>query len=1783
MIDFETETIGFSYPVNTKYPNCISLSGVKSGLLVAYASSNLVVVLNEGKYLTAVLRGHREEVCTVSFENRKLSIFSCDISGYAIIWEFQNPKFVKSNRIIHLKSPAISCCWYTIRQKICIASEKEGLLYSAKNDIENHSTQLLKKSKFCDFNYDGSLLVSHEYKKVLTIFVLSAIPMRTQVIRLSKKILNFDFHPFLPMFLTITDDYVLRIFKQTTHSNFCCTTAVKVPLLGIFVRTPPIFAENTQYSTNKPAKIVFMSLDKETKVYKLKISDDGKIINIHRNQLPNTFKKSNISNHKLLGVYKTNLGTESFLLSKNGFIVISKNSKRSFVYHNSPVIFSEFNKKGNWIITKDESNLLISWTVYNPFSTHKIISENAMTATWINDNIIFFVENGHFNLFDVTNSSCNRIQNESNIIQDIGNLKDILTSFCREKILYILTRNSLITISSIMKSNNCLKKVCFNENIIQYSISEVYMSSFLLITSSKPNSKSNCNINIYLYPTFQKINVISDPLDDIKSICIISFLNFAVLENNNTIRFFRFFNNQFEQISMVQINGIHQIYCRPSNIGGCLFYHTTSQVFIFNNCSYSSTPLIKLSENDRNKISHINVNSYGNAAIFYGKSFHVFYLFSKYKKIISKLCSEAKKEICYYSPFNYIKISDFITNNIASTLFYQLDFNEIINLKCKRLPTVLKYANHVQNLFPPEFFQIYEEEKNRIIESEQKNDEYDLRNDKFDIDTYGNRFLLAYKTPFATRQPPYYFLWLSFSLTQNAIIDYLIDFLVDKITDPSISSYIQFIPFAIHSHTLLIKFVKALLLFIWRYLQSQFDNESINNEKISTHDANGIKIIDHIILPYVAMGQVGIVSNLFGQIGDTKRKEFFKKQFSKEKEKESARKNAYSALSHGFFGIAAALFLLIGEYDTAFRVILGQLKDPVLLFLVIRLLSDSDYDNIYFKWFIENCKWDNTQQIYIDMLLRNLCRESNISSLFPDVANTLLVLLFDRNRVNRTDFGDMRISLFDVYWNIVTKNNRIQSNDIFDNFDKLENILIEEKLTPLAKHLYKIVEKSEICYVRSETKDWQSEESIIHPKFETNNDEKWNDFIGFDFGGVNEKDFSDFEESFDSSETNEFDQSDVNKEDAKLDKFNMYNRTEQNIFLKYKKYQTLVLSRIYEINCKNSVEDDDLGHFLLLSCNYKKSHNYLNEESKELIYNSISSFIDRCIVNFYNSAFIPTKPNILLMCIQNLFKLSNNINVKTDEIELSYNIIAQNKVNARSVFNGSIILALWTFNPDFLLHLISENHSINKNLNLKESIYKNIMTPKQLLLFEMDWLSPRFPGSIITVLKRFLSHLTTELSMERSYILIVFLLFRCIFKINCSILNKKDQYDINMHSFLAKRLKTIMKTISFYQISLGAPPFAEPLPATDESPYNSIIDDMYEFSYSALNEIQINSLNKLSFSFDSRSAIFEEHYEFETNCLFIKSFHLMPINRNSKAIMLGNNSKLVRVTFPENFPEEPPLFDEISEVNPSSSLNGISNYNDSIIGLAIHPTYNLFLAISSSSILLYDYDHGLKEYQIIQSTKEKITCANFSPNGTKFVVCTANTIDIFTFNLAKVVARPTISKKIHNKNMAINNIVWINKDTSLAVSCTSGSQNNSQKSYILLFDTFGNYFKPIDCDPKWGKITALSTDTRNSVLILGTKNGYTILFDVKGMFPSPTHSFNHGVPISSLSTFETFTLISTDEKITLITTSKQSSQTDSIKLIERDVDFKVNCVEMSNKIAIAVGETSKISFWRKKE
>ncbi|CAD5215760.1 unnamed protein product [Bursaphelenchus okinawaensis] len=110
---------------------------------------------------------------------------------------------------------------------------------------------------------------------------------------------------------------------------------------------------------------------------------------------------------------------------------------------------------------------------------------------------------------------------------------------------------------------------------------------------------------------------------------------------------------------------------------------------------------------------------------------------------------------------------------------------------------------------------------------------------------------------------------------------------------------------------------------------------------------------------YLAMRKKNVLTHLFKTVGDQRMHDFFREDFSQQKWKKAALKNAFVLMSKQRYQNAAAFFLLGDSLNDAIETILSRLKDLQLAMVVVRLYETDQ---------------DKQAQLMENMLCKNIFR-----------------------------------------------------------------------------------------------------------------------------------------------------------------------------------------------------------------------------------------------------------------------------------------------------------------------------------------------------------------------------------------------------------------------------------------------------------------------------------------------------------------------------------------------------------------------------------------------------------------------------------------------------------------------------------------------------------------------------------------------------------------------------------------------------------------------------------------
>jgi hypothetical protein len=115
-------------------------------------------------------------------------------------------------------------------------------------------------------------------------------------------------------------------------------------------------------------------------------------------------------------------------------------------------------------------------------------------------------------------------------------------------------------------------------------------------------------------------------------------------------------------------------------------------------------------------------------------------------------------------------------------------------------------------------------------------------------------------------------------------------------------------------------------------------------EKIAKHAFQTSKDPMDAAIFYLAMKKKTLVWGLYRSIKDPRMAEFFANDFTQERWRKAALKNAYALLGKQRFEHAAGFFLLAGSLKDALEVCLAKLKDIQLALVIGRLYEGGDLD-----------------------------------------------------------------------------------------------------------------------------------------------------------------------------------------------------------------------------------------------------------------------------------------------------------------------------------------------------------------------------------------------------------------------------------------------------------------------------------------------------------------------------------------------------------------------------------------------------------------------------------------------------------------------------------------------------------------------------------------------------------------------------------------------------------------------------------------------------------------------
>jgi hypothetical protein len=360
----------------------------------------------------------------------------------------------------------------------------------------------------------------------------------------------------------------------------------------------------------------------------------------------------------------------------------------------------------------------------------------------------------------------------------------------------------------------------------------------------------------------------------------------------------------------------------------------------------------------------------------------------------------------------------------------------------------------------------------------------------------------------------------------------------------------------------------------------------------------------------------------------------------------------------------------------------------------------------------------------------------------------------------------------------------------------------------------------------------------------------------------------------------------------------------------------------------------------------------------------------------------------------------------------------------------------------------------------------------------------------------------------------------------------------------------MLTTIEFYEIMLGCPPLAFTDPSSNANPIAHVLGLEQAQNRDMFLELQRNALKNSPYPAIYRNNILAvgDRADIVLPVDNVRSLVVMPCHHNIIICVAGNRLFSINL-------DEKDKVEEIKGVDPAN-----------VTSIIVHPTFNLYMTISVTSLVLYEQQHGYHEYKFKLSS-ERINCGAWSPNGSKLAICT-DVIDVFSFDLSKSDATPAHHCDI---KCPINAVAWINSDTMLAVGYSQNGVGN-----LVIVDTLSRYQIPVEVKKEWGGVSAISVDSRRGRLIFGTRSGHVVISDLKDNYKHIC-IYALGSAVTSISALnELFVVSAEDGSVIPFSTAEPNPGAPPRKT----VDFRLSCVSVVPEMIVAAGESNKLVLWR---
>ena len=1668
----EEDSLSYSYPINRQYHRSVSFSCSHVGMMLAYSSANLVIILVGGKYVKAILKWHKCDICTLCFENNGPHLISSDIEGNVVFWHYQDSVW-KITRKLVLLPRATSFSWCAARALICFSSKK-GLFVGNVSDFETKSKRLANDSKFCQFYNDGSLIASHSYKKILQIFSLINQEFVPQVFKFSSDIVVFEFHPIEVMFMVITNDGKLRVYVRDEQMIFSCSTILSVPIPGRFVRPPALYKFKGKHA--RTYEIVFVS--KEGKKIKIEIDNKGKLLDQKPNKSFITLPPQlGIKENGLRAAFMTNHGIEVVTVKNNG-ISVHSDTKYTTLFHRSRVVLSSFAPMSDNFFTLDEEKKLIFWPLLNPYETSKIISRKADAAAWLGNRNILVLQNDTLVSIDVLNTAEYNFQ--------FPKLTDCVSLFIKEKDVYAVCKTKVVT----------SKREYEIGEFEQYSYSASFNEDFLFLTTDKEDQ-----ISAYVLPSFTRI-----PVDKregkIKSIGCLSLSSFAVL-SGSFVEVWGFINNMFKVTYKFEFAPMNGMVCDSTCLGGRIFTFDSKRVYLLEN---GIIPFIEQSD-----VSGVAVSYTGS---FVAISSHAMEMFPVWTSKSVEVPAEKGSELDFINRKDVylnvdrmtedsrflLSICDIVKHNFVpspSVIANPTDsIRRVIDMTFVYLLeySLIKHLDDIQPVQVPAIPAQYAQSCGLQLDAHASEEIQKInlitKSISQDVDLFGLRYLTAIKS--SSWPPAFIGLWLSFSISQSQIALAL----KEKITVSSLTKH--FVAIGIHSQDLLEDLVKAALTQTWAET----------------------KKVDSVALLYIAMSNISKIIKLYEIVGDSPRAEFFRKNFKMEKNRKSALKNAYSSLSKQNFIMSAALFLVAGDLKSAVQITYEKLKDPILAFLIIRLVEKSVTGEMM-NWFLSTVQWNDK---VIPIIIANLAKKEDVPAMIEPL------LLDEQSSSNKSSMGDRRIALYQIYHRLTNDTKLLP---------RIANNMINDGLVPLANYIYKLPRTHQLVQSSISTEFLATNNSQENSEEEKTEKSEEDDYKGdFDFGGGGST-WSDDDDSWSSSESEkeeeeEDEKEENNKEESRKEAQNETKAEVNNefeVFSRFLLYQIEQFSRYHATNVTG--DSNEIAKYALHYGYRETAYSLFDEEGRNFYMKQLSKFIDYCGSMYMESARIPATNRMILNLCEELAK-----RLSDDPFSFDYNTIMNlpNTGYSHSVLYGAFAAAAWSFEPQFVDQLLTP--IVPKDFN--EKTIRNTCS-----LLDTDISSPRFPDTVPQLVMAFSStYFYDSTDIECARFVVMFLVLRRLISISNSF-----KPHGRWHRHILDKFKLLEKTLEMYQIAQSVPAIIQPK-WTGKEPRNTPLLELIKNEYKNASNFFSESHNG-AFKHLPSTSIFRRDSLMISKALFIPSpldkitaCCLNPRDKNQCALACG--SQIVVMNF-SNLSR----IKQLQSSAPSSDINQI----------IAHPELHLFLAVSSNRIRLFSFNGQCPDHKFELPQNEKIISASISPSGSRIAICTDQTLFVFLFDFSDEESRPCFTRRLDSKPTSV---AWVSYDNVVAVAF---NQN------IRIIDTLSEATSSITMKKEWGSISAMRFNLSHYILVVGTKKGFAVVLDSSANF-EVLCVINCNEPIVSISHYEdVFAIAAERGQVSIFSTTKLS------KLESNIISWNVRSVAVSNDFIVAVGDCKSVAMW----